>query len=97
VACIWFIITNQDKEWIANTLSILPEFTYYEDGIWTKYWISFYTAVFMLIGAEILPVGILQHFYCSAIILISLMVTTIMFGEIAVVMTSLRSASTRFT
>lgn len=51
----------------------------------------------MLIGAEILPVGILQHLYCSAMILISLMVTTIMFGEIAVVMTSLRSASTRFT
>lgn len=50
----------------------------------------------MLVGIEILPQTHLQVAFCAIALLLGAMVTGIMFGEIAVVVSSLNRANSEF-
>ena len=64
--------------------------------MWLKYWISFYYSVFMLIGDEISPRNTLEAATSGVLLLIGAVLTAVMFGQMAVLMTSLNRKRTTF-
>jgi hypothetical protein len=98
VACVWFIIVNIDAEWMPPTDFVLYETEIYDSdvSIWWQYWISFYTSVFLLVGGEIGPRNSLDCSIASIMIICGAVITAVMFGEMAVLMTSMNRKSSKF-
>jgi len=61
-----------------------------------KYWISFYTSVFLLVGGEVGPRDTFSASLSSTLIIIGAVITAVMFGEMAVLMTSMNRRSSKF-
>ena len=70
----------------------------YDDNeeMWLKYWISFYYAVFMLLGEEISPRNTLEAATSGFLLLIGAVLTAVMFGTMTVLMSSLNRKRTTF-
>ena len=89
IACLWFYSINLKKDWMPPT-----DFVFYETDLYDndttlswKYWISFYTSVFLLTGGEVGPRDSYTASLSSTLIIIGAVITAIMFGEMAVLMT----------
>jgi hypothetical protein len=98
VACIWFIIVDSEQDWIPPTDFVFFETDIYDSDadIWWQYWISFYTSVFMLVGGEIGPRSPIDASFSSILIIVGAVITAVMFGEMAVLMTSINRRSSKF-
>ena len=57
LACIWFLIVEQDKTWIPPLDYVYIETGVYESANTYKYWMSLYHSVLMLTGNDIGPRG----------------------------------------
>ena len=94
----WFIIVSVDEVWIPPTDFIFFGTDIYNDDvdIWWKYWISFYTAVFLLVGGEVGPRKPIDAAISSICIIIGAVITAVMFGEMAVLMANINRRSSNF-
>ena len=60
LACIWFLIVEQDKAWIPPLDYVYLETNVYESTHAYQYWISLYHSVLMLTGNDVGPRGNFQ-------------------------------------
>ena len=95
-ACFWFILIKQPEVWIPPTDFINLETDLFTAPVHKQYWYSAYHSVFLLVGAEAAPRTLGETVFASFMILFGAIITAIMFGEMAVVMTSLRKSDTKF-
>jgi len=92
VACAWWIIVSYDQNWVppADQSQIFEaEATY-------KYWVSFYNSVMMLVGADVGPRNRTQTCFASFLIIFGALITAVMFGNMAVLMSNLNLRQTKF-
>jgi hypothetical protein len=94
--CIWWILVRDDETWISTTDSLSVATNIYEETIWKKYFLSFYTSVFFIAGIEINPNTTFLYFFCAYMIIFGALITAVLFGEMAVVMDNLNRKSTEF-
>ena len=57
LACIWFLIVEQDKTWIPPLDYVFIETEVYQQTNAYQYWISLYHSVLMLTGNDVGPRG----------------------------------------
>lgn len=55
LGCTWFLIVNQDKEWIPPLDYVYVTTTFFADNTFYKYWMSVYHAVLILTGNDVGP------------------------------------------
>lgn len=96
IGCIWWMLVKGEEVWISTTDSLAIATNVYRENIWKKYFISFYTSLFFVVGIEINPNTMVLYIFCATMILAGAMITAVLFGEIAVVMDNLNRKSTRF-
>lgn len=96
VGCIFYILIKADQEWTSTTDGTRLPASIYNKEFWYKYWMIFYTSVFMLIGAEVNPVTTFDHFYCGTMIISGALISAVMFGEMALVMDNLNRKTNEF-
>ena len=97
IAWLWFIVISIDKDWIPPTDFVFYGTDLYDDvSISWKYWVSFYTSVFLLVGGEIGPRNSIDASIASILIIVGAVITAVMFGEMAVLMTSMNRKSSKF-
>jgi len=94
--CLWYIIIKQDNEWLPVPDYITKTTDLYETSIWGKYFVSFYHAVWLLTGGEVGPRDNMQTSMASVLIIVGALITAVMFGEMAVLMSNLSQRSTKF-
>ena len=63
LACIWFLIVEQDKTWIPPLDYVFIETTVYEASKSYQYLMSLYHSVLMLTGNDVGPRGNNQVLY----------------------------------
>ena len=63
LACIWFLIVEQDKTWIPPLDYVFIETTVYEASKSHQYLMSLYHSVLMLTGNDVGPRGNNQVLY----------------------------------
>jgi CRP-like cAMP-binding protein len=92
VSCAWWIIVNYDENWapIGDRSQIFDlEHSY-------QYWISFYTSVQLLVGGEVGARTTLQACFAAFMILFGALLTAIIFGDMAVLMSNMNIRQTKF-
>ena len=57
LACIWFLLVEQDRDWMPPLDYVFTVTTVYEATSAYQYWISLYHAVLMLTGNDVGPRG----------------------------------------
>ena len=96
IGCVWFIIVKSDESWVPPTDYIYGKTSLYDDNIWKKYWFCFYHSIFMMIGGEIGVRNAVQALYSSGLMIVGVLITAVLFGEMAVLMSNLNRKSSRF-
>ena len=96
-ACCWWLNVSLDKAWIPPCQTVFyPPVDIYAEWLWTQYWISFYYSAFMLVGGEIYPRKIWDALMVSILITFGTLLTSTLFGQIAVLVSNLNFKSKRF-
>ena len=100
VACAWFYIIDnfgESNDWVPplNTLD-MSVIKLYEEGHIYKYWVCVYYSVIMLAGGDVYPNTSLHDSVAGMFILSGAIVTAIMFGNMAVIITSLNKKVVEF-
>ena len=92
VACAWWIIVSYDQNWVppADRSEIFDESENYQ------YWVAFYNSVLVLVGGDIGPRTRLQSCFASFTIIFGALITAVMFGNMAVLMSNLNMRQTKF-
>lgn len=97
IACFWFYLVNdQDPErvWVPPCLSLDADLKkIYHSPVEFQYAISLYTTVFSYAGIEFWPRTTIQFVVGGALVLFGSILTAIIFGQVAVIMTSLNRES----
>ena len=94
--CIWFFIVMQDETWIPPLDYVWVETTFYSEPIFNQYFLSVYHSILMLTGNDIGPRGNLQTMFICATLMGGAIVNANLFGELAVIVTTLNLKSSRF-
>lgn len=92
VSCAWWIIVNYDQEWVP----ISDRSLIFEKEVSYQYWISFYTAVQLLVGGEVGTRNSLQACFGAFMIMFGALLTAIIFGDMAVLMSNMNIRQTKF-
>lgn len=61
-----------------------------------QYWVSLYYSVLLLIGGDVWPDSVMHCCFSSLLILIGAIITAVMFGNMAVLMSNLNMRQTKF-
>lgn len=96
VGCFWFMIVDQKQEWIPGTDFIKYETDIYTTGITQTYFYSIYSGLFMIVGIEINPRDGYQYLFCGIMNVIGALITGLMLGQMAILMTNLNRAERKF-
>lgn len=88
-ACIWFIVVNETKVWttILSNYKVVQNF--YELDYFSQYYICFYYGVWLTLGNQVSPRDESQSILASILIIIGIVGTSILLGEMAVIIASL--------
>ena len=95
-ACLWFVIVRSEEEWIPVPDFLTGTTTLYQEGIWRQYFTCFYHAVWLLVGGEVGPRNAFQAFFASIMFIAGALITAVLFGEMAVLMSNLNRRQTQF-
>ena len=82
----WFIVLDQNKEWIPPLDYVWVKTTFYQQSPFFKYSMWLYYVVNIQIGNEIGPRGIFQLLYLSVLLLMSAFINATIFGNITVIL-----------
>lgn len=93
--CMWFLAVSTTEDWIP-VQNLGSDYEIFESDVWTQYFTSFYHAVWLLTGGEVAPRTPFQAAISSIFIIIGALITAVMFGEMAVLMTNLNRRETEF-
>ena len=92
-ACLWSLMTETEADWYPPK-DLEAETTYFETSeITQRYVTALYYSTLMLLGADAFPRGVLQMLFASGVSLIGAVVIAILFGNMTMLMDSLRSKS----
>lgn len=91
LACAWWIIANYDHSWLGAQREDI-----YDAPVEMQYWICFYNSVFFLVGGEVLPRTAIQAGLAGFLMLSGAIITAVMFGDMALLMSSLNMRTTKF-
>lgn len=96
VACIWHIIVEIDCTWIPPTDGMTTD--YYDNGgsLIKIYMYSLYNSVYFLRGVETNPSNTREVYFLILILLVGAIISAIMFGQMANLMSNLYRNSNRF-
>ena len=94
--CIWFLLIKSEEEWVPVPDFLTGTTQLYESDIWTKYFTCFYHAVWLLTGGEVGPRNSLQAIYACIMFIVGALITAVLFGEMAVLMSNLNRRQTQF-
>jgi len=99
-ACLLYYIANMERdteEWIPSQYSYYGhERTIYEEGISTKYMVSFYNSILALTGNDIYPSSWYQYLFSSAFLISGALINANIFGTIAVIAATFNRKAQRF-
>jgi CRP-like cAMP-binding protein len=95
-ACIWWALARQNGDWIPVPDFVTMTTTVFEDDLFTRYFTAFYHANWLLKGKEVGPKDTLMAFFASVLIIAGSLITAILFGEMAVLMSNLNRRQTQF-
>ena len=97
LACLWFYIVNQKKQWIPPLDYIYITTTFFQQGNNYKYWMSLYHAILIETSNDIGPrFETIQVAFCAIIILIGAIVNAYIFGSIVVLVAVMNEKSAQF-
>jgi CRP-like cAMP-binding protein len=92
LACAWWMIVSYDEKWIY----VVKEGNIFDAGTGTQYWFAFYNSVFFLTGGDTYPQTTMQACFAGTLILSGSIVTAVMFGDVALLMSNLNMRQTKF-
>lgn len=96
VGCFWFLIVDQNQEWIPGTDFIKYKTEIYTAEITQQYFYSIYSGLFMIVGIEINPRDGNQYLFCGIMNVIGALITGLMLGQMAIIMTNLYRSERKF-
>lgn len=97
LACLWYVIVTVNKQWRPPLEYLAPQFDWYEEpSLANKYFITFYTAVLILTGNDILPKDNFQIFFSACFITIGAIINANIFGNMALIIHDLNKKSAEF-
>ena len=82
----WFIILDQDREWMPPLDYVWVATNFYQQSQFFKYSMCLYYVVNIQVGNEIGPRGIFQLLYLSVLLLMSAFINATIFGNITVIL-----------
>lgn len=92
-ACLWSLMTESQSAWYPPK-DVTVESTYFDTSrIGQRYVTALYYSTLMLLGADAFPKGELQMLFAAAVSLIGAVVIAILFGNMTILMNSLRFKS----
>jgi hypothetical protein len=96
LGCVWFIIVNQDKDWIPPLDYLFVKTNIYDKSNLKKYMTSVYHAVLMLGQNDIGPRDSFQLAFVTIMLLAAAIINANIFGNIAVLLQALNRKATNF-
>ena len=97
LGCLWFYMVNIQKKWIPPLDTIYPTTTFYQQGIWYKYWMAVYHAVLIETANDIAPrIETIQVVFWTLMILIGAVVNAYIFGMIIFLVAAMNNKSNAF-
>lgn len=96
LACVWYYIVKENEEWIPPLDYVFIVTDVYDRSKYYQYFMSLYHAVLMLGGNDIGPRGNFQLIFVSVILMLGAVITSIIFGNMSVMLQSLNRKSTAF-
>ena len=94
--CLWYYIVLKDTEWIPTIYYNYPDSSYSSTGLFFKYWTSLYQSVQIFAGGDVGPLNELQLLYWSFFIMIGAIINANLFGQLAVIFSSLNRKASSF-
>lgn len=95
-ACLWSLMTESQSAWYPPK-DVAAESSYFDTSqIGQRYVTALYYSTLMLLGADAFPNGELQMLFATAVSLIGAVVIAILFGNMTILMNSLRFKSKQF-
>jgi CRP-like cAMP-binding protein len=95
-ACIWWALARRNGDWIPVPDFVTMTTTVFDDDLFTRYFTAFYHANWLLKGNEVGPKDTTMAFFASVLIIAGSLITAILFGEMAVLMSNLNRRQTQF-
>ena len=95
-ACVWFLIVNDDQEWMPPLDGIDPDGYLYDDSLIRKYLISIYYSILLLTCNDITPKGEFQIFFCTSAVTLGAIINANIFGNMALIIQNLNLKNTEF-
>ena len=94
IGCLHYLI-------IQNTIWIPPmydgvDINFYKLGLGQQYAISFYYAILLIVGNEIIPATTLQTAYASIIVIFGAIINAFIFGNMAALMAAMNKKDSEF-
>ena len=96
LACFWYIIWDENKEWIPPFDYIYITTNLYEQSSSYKYLTSVYHAFLMIGGNDVGPRNEFQMSFVSIMLFVGAIINAIIFGNMAVMVQSINRKSTSF-
>ena len=94
--CLWFIIVNENQKWVPPLDYVYMETELYKDSILLQYLLSLYHSIILLAGGDIGPSGNIQLCFCIFALLIWAFINATIFGNLAVLISSLNRKAAKF-
>lgn len=96
LAWLWYFIVKQDEKWLPPLDYVWVGTEYYNYPNGEKYLSSIYHAMLMIGGNDVGPRGSLQLWFVSFMLLAGAIINANIFGNMAVILSSLNKKSTTF-
>ena len=95
-ACAWFYIVSQDQIWNPPVNLAYNNYSFFEDDVYSQYWMSFYSSLLILYGGDMSPRGNAQLIFLSLAYIIAALINANILGTIAVIIQTMNRRASRF-
>ena len=95
-ACVWYLIVNQEQNWVPPLDGISPDNFLFDDSLSRKYLICVYYSILLLTCNDITPVGEWKIFFCTSAITLGAIINADIFGTMALIIQNLNIKNTEF-
>ena len=94
--CLWYYIVIKDQKWIPSIDYNFSSSSFYSKRLFFQYWTCLYQSVQIFAGGDVGPLTTLQLAYCSFFIMIGAIINANLFGQLAVIFSSLNRKASNF-
>ena len=96
LSCIWYMLIEQDQNWIPTKDLDFYESNFFTLSIWDQYGIIFHYMILLVVGNECAPITFIQTLFASSVIILGAIVTAFIFGNMAALMANISKKGSYF-